>query len=386
MEHLTKSQIRDIRILSDFIAVFCAARHDLQDAAVLPAELQATFRKPLRLCHDCQALLNHAVAKAPHLSSFPQAVVQEVSYPLLQHGVPRQNQGNHGLLRAHIDLAREIGLSLALFFPIGTTTIRRLYRPHYKTYNGSIAMIRKIVTIDEQKCNGCGLCVPSCAEGAIAIVDGKARLAADNLCDGLGACLGECPQDAIRIVEREADEFDEHAVENHLATSHQSPSAGTPHRAEAGSSSGSGCPGSRVVDFSAETRTGPSGADDQREPSRLGQWPVQLHLVPVNAPFLQHADLLIAADCVPFAYAGFHRDFLAGKALVIACPKLDDTTAYLKKLTEIFRASTVKSITVVRMEVPCCGGIVQIAKQALAASGKEIPFSEVTVGIEGTVR
>jgi NAD-dependent dihydropyrimidine dehydrogenase PreA subunit len=245
-------------------------------------------------------------------------------------------------------------------------------------------MIRKIVTIDEEKCNGCALCVPACAEGAIKIVDGKARLAADNLCDGLGACLGDCPQDAIRIVEREADEFDEAAVEKHLESARPAAAPVAPRHDHHAAQHG-GCPGSRVMSFAAQKDQAPT-EPGEREPSRLAQWPVQLHLVPVNAPYLQGADLLIAADCVPFAYAGFHRDFLAGKALVIGCPKLDDNSFYLEKLTELFRTSDVKSVTVVRMEVPCCSGIVMVAKQALAASGKEIPFSEVTVGINGEIR
>lgn len=245
-------------------------------------------------------------------------------------------------------------------------------------------MIRKIVTIDEEKCNGCGLCVPACAEGAIKIVDGKARLAADNLCDGLGACLGDCPQDAIRIVEREADQFDEAAVEKHLAEKQPDGANITAPHVEPAHAPG-GCPGSRVMSFATQKDHAPT-EPAEREPSRLAQWPVQLHLVPVNAPYLQGADLLIAADCVPFAYAGFHRDFLTGKALVIGCPKLDDNHFYLEKLTELFRTADVRSVTVVRMEVPCCGGIVVAAKQALAASGKDIPFSEVTVGINGEIR
>ncbi len=249
-------------------------------------------------------------------------------------------------------------------------------------------MIRKIVQIDEERCNGCGLCVPSCAEGAIKIVDGKAVLAADNLCDGLGACLGECPQDAIRVIERDADEFDESAVELHLTEIGRphAPSAhhtlpDEPHRA----AHHGGCPGSRVMSLTPPEPSVATAPQGEKEPGRLAQWPVQLHLVPVNAPFFQDADLLIAADCAPFAYAGFHRDFLAGKALVVGCPKLDDNRFYLEKLTELFRVSRIRSVTVVRMEVPCCGGIVMAAKQALAASGKEIPCTEITIGIRGEV-
>ena len=243
-------------------------------------------------------------------------------------------------------------------------------------------MIRKIVQIDEEKCNGCGECVPACAEGAIRIVNGKAVLSADNLCDGLGACLGECPQDAIHIIEREADEFNEEAVSHHLAESLSGtgkPAPANPH------SSHGGCPGSRAM-----TLTPPPAAaapeDTASQPSQLGQWPVQIHLVPTSAPYFQNADLLIAADCVPFAYAGFHRDFLAGKALVIGCPKLDDNNFYEEKLSELFRVSTIKSVTVLRMEVPCCGGIVMAARRAVAASGKNIPFNEVTIGINGEIR
>jgi NAD-dependent dihydropyrimidine dehydrogenase PreA subunit len=253
-------------------------------------------------------------------------------------------------------------------------------------------MIRKIVQIDQEKCDGCGLCVPSCAEGAIRIIDGKAEIAADNLCDGLGACLGDCPKDAITIIEREADHFDEAAVEKHLETTSQAPHAahapGAPPAAHgAHGAHGGGCPGSRAVSFApvpvtaaAETAGSPAA-----RPSQLAQWPVQLHLVPTSAPYFQDADLLITADCVPFAYADYHRDFLAGKSVVIGCPKLDDNNAYLVKLTEIFRVSRIKSITVLKMEVPCCGGIAVAAQQALAASGKEIPFKVVTISIRGEV-
>lgn len=239
-------------------------------------------------------------------------------------------------------------------------------------------MIRKIVQIDQDKCNGCGLCVPSCAEGAIKMINGKAVLSADNLCDGLGACLGDCPQDAIRIIEREADEFDETEVEKHLQAIGKVPEPVPGH------GHGGGCPGSRAMSF--EPKAAPAAAEAGSRQSMLAQWPVQLHLVPTSAPYFQDADLLIAADCVPFAYADFHKDFLAGKAVVIGCPKLDDNQYYLQKLTELFRNSALKSITVMRMEVPCCGGIVMAARQALAASGKDIPFAEVTVGIKGEIR
>lgn len=255
-------------------------------------------------------------------------------------------------------------------------------------------MIRKIVRIDEEKCNGCGECVPSCAEGAIQIIDGKARLLADNLCDGLGACLGDCPLGAITIEEREADEFDEEAVEEHLKAAAPAPRAA--HAAPA-SAPGGGCPSARVQSFapaaggcpSARVIGGPLAAapaptaGGAPAPSRLAQWPVQLHLVPPSAPFLRGADLLLAADCAPFAYPDFHETLLKGKALLIACPKLDDTSPYLDKLTAMLSQNDIRSLTVVHMEVPCCSGLIHLARQALAASGRDIPLHTVRVGIRG---
>jgi NAD-dependent dihydropyrimidine dehydrogenase PreA subunit len=257
-------------------------------------------------------------------------------------------------------------------------------------------MRRKIVRIDEQKCDGCGLCIPSCAEGAIALVNGKARLSSDVLCDGLGACLGECPRGAITVIEREADAFDEEAVRAHLAR----PTAPAPVPPPApvrprlqvvsspSPSPGGGCPGSRPMalprrGLAVAGAPGPSSATSE---SRLAQWPVQLHLVPVSAPWFEGADLLVAADCVPFAYARFHDDFLAGKALVVGCPKLDDLQAYVEKLTRIFATNALRSVTVVRMEVPCCGGISEAARRSLAASGRDVPFRDVVVGVDGEIR
>jgi len=257
-------------------------------------------------------------------------------------------------------------------------------------------MIRKVVKIDEDKCNGCGLCVPSCAEGAIQIIDGKARLVADNLCDGLGACLGDCPQDAITIEERVADEFDEAAVDKHLKDVGRPPAAhGHVHAAPA--HHGGGCPSAQVRSFAPPAGGGCPSArlmsidrplQDERPaggpaPSRLAQWPVQLHLVPPTAPFLREADVLLAADCAPFAYANFHEELLKGKALLIACPKLDNTAPYLDKLTAMIQQSQVKSLTVVHMEVPCCTGLIHLARQAIANSGREIPLETVCIGISG---
>ncbi len=230
--------------------------------------------------------------------------------------------------------------------------------------------LRKIVQIDEAKCNGCGLCVPSCEEGAIQIIDGKARLVAENLCDGLGNCLGECPQDAITVIEREADDFDEAAVAEHLGEAH----------APAASPCGGGCPGSAAVALGAaqaeETPGGP-------QPSQLSNWPVQLTLVPVHAPWLEGADLLISADCVPFAMGSFHRDLLAGKQVITACPKLDDVQPYLEKLTEIFQTHELSRVTVARMEVPCCSGLASLVRTALDRAGSDTPYEELIVKIGG---
>lgn len=230
---------------------------------------------------------------------------------------------------------------------------------------------RKIVKIDEEKCNGCGACVPACAEGALQIINGKAKLVSEKYCDGLGACLGECPQGAITIEEREAEEFDEEAVARHL-----------PVKERISDKLPCGCPSTTVTQFERQTKAGVPKIAATPE-SRLSHWPVQLALVPSSAPFLQGADLVLAADCVPFAYAGFHQDFLGDNALVVACPKLDDFQAHQSKLTEILRHSQIKSLTIVHMEVPCCSGLVHMAKQSILASGKDIPLREIIIGIKG---
>jgi NAD-dependent dihydropyrimidine dehydrogenase PreA subunit len=230
--------------------------------------------------------------------------------------------------------------------------------------------IRKIMKIDEEKCNGCGDCIIACAEGALKIIDGKAKLVSEKYCDGLGNCL-DCPQGAITIEEREAQEFDEAAVEQHL------------HAEEAEEELPCGCSSATVTQF--ERRAG-TAAEKPRAAvkSRLGHWPVQLALVPPTAPFLKRADLVLAAHCVPFAYAGFHRDFLGDNtALLVACPKLDDYQAHQKKLTEILTQSGIKSLTVLHMEVPCCSGLVQMARQAILASGNVVPFQDITISIQG---
>jgi len=233
---------------------------------------------------------------------------------------------------------------------------------------------RKIVKIDEEKCNGCGVCIPACVEGALQIIDGKARLISETYCDGLGACLGECPQDAIIIEERVADEFDEEATNEHMEK--------IKHIQEA---LPCGCPSATVTSFAGQETHVVHLDEATRQPSRLAHWPVQLTLVPPTAPFLQGADLLLAADCAPFAYPDFHRDFLNGHALLIACPKLDDFQAHQRKLTDILIHSGIRSLTVLHMEVPCCFGLVHMVQQAIADSGKDIPFKEITIGVRGDI-
>ncbi len=234
---------------------------------------------------------------------------------------------------------------------------------------------RKIIKIDEEKCNGCSVCVPACAEGALQIINGKAKLISEVYCDGLGACLGKCPQGAITIEEREAEEFDEEAVKYHLAEQ-EKVTGDLP----------CGCPSTTVTQFKKVEASGVSLKDVISQESMLSHWPVQLTLVPPTAPFLQGADLVLVADCVPFAYAGFHNDFIRDHAVLVACPKLDDFQAHLTKLTDILRQSRIKSLTVVHMEVPCCSGLTYMVKQAVELSEKEIPIKEVTIGIRGDLK
>ncbi len=245
------------------------------------------------------------------------------------------------------------------------------------TRGGKTMATRKIVKIDEEKCDGCGLCIPNCAEGALQIVDGKAKLMSEKFCDGLGACLGHCPQDAITVIEREAEKFDEKAVEAYLHKKTETESQPKPVFA--------GCPSSRPMQFKVPNAMAES-VSTARAVSQLTQWPVQLKLVPINAPYFQDADLLVAADCVPFAYANFHQDFIEGKVVVIGCPKLDDIQYYKEKLTEILKSNSIKSVTVPYMEVPCCFGLVKAAEDAIAASGKNIPLKKIKIGIRGEVQ
>jgi NAD-dependent dihydropyrimidine dehydrogenase PreA subunit len=251
---------------------------------------------------------------------------------------------------------------------------------------------RKIVKIDEDKCDGCGLCIMSCAEGALKIIDGKARLVSDKYCDSLGACLSECPQDAISIEERTAEPYDEEAVKKHLA---QMPPlepgqacgcpSGVLKHFEVKDTLPCGCPSSTVSQFKTTAKESTVSHHESQE-SELAHWPVQLTLVPAKAPFLQGADVLLAADCTAFAYGGFHAGFLKDHALLVACPKLDNYEAHLAKLSEILRQSDVKSLTVLRMEVPCCAGLTRMAMQAILSSDRDIPFKESIISTRGEIK
>jgi ferredoxin len=274
---------------------------------------------------------------------------------------------------------------------------------------------RKIIKIDQDKCNGCGLCIPNCPEGAIQIIDGKARLISDLFCDGLGACIGHCPQGAITVEEREAQEYNERKVmENiikqgknvikvhleHLRGHNQSdylkqaidflkernieiPAEELEESKHKHALGSSGCPSAKIMDFRKKEEATEERSSLPKAESQLATWPVQIMLVPLIAPYLNNSDLLIAADCVPFAYASFHQDLLKGKVLLVGCPKLDDIKIYGEKINQILKQNNIKSITYAHMEVPCCFGLVSIIKEAIAQSGKDIPFKEVTISIKG---
>jgi NAD-dependent dihydropyrimidine dehydrogenase PreA subunit len=242
---------------------------------------------------------------------------------------------------------------------------------------------RKIIQIDEEKCNGCGVCVPSCAEGALQVINGKARLIAEKYCDGLGACLRECPQNALKVIERTADDFDELAVGEHMKAS--------------GSANGTfdeepaampcGCPSANIRSFApaATCEQANQPATQSSAASDLTHWPIQIRLVPPSAPFLKGADLLVAADCTPVAYPDFHRDFLRGKAVMIGCPKFDEAQAYVQKFADIFKNAGVASVTVLTMEVPCCQGLPVIVKKGMEISGKKVPLTQIIISAKGEV-
>jgi Pyruvate/2-oxoacid:ferredoxin oxidoreductase delta subunit len=284
---------------------------------------------------------------------------------------------------------------------------------------------REIITIDAEKCNGCGSCVPGCPEGALQIIDDKARLISDLFCDGLGACIGDCPEDAISIIKREAEPYDEvRVMQNIVKQGENTIKAHLEHlknhgetgflkqatdyleengienplekevKEKQGCGSGEGedklpcgCPGSKVMDLRDDNKTDTTDEDNgAKQRSELRQWPVQIHLVPVNAPYFDNAELLIAADCVPFAYGDFHRGLLKNKMLLVGCPKLDDAGFYKDKITDILKENNIKSVTIAHMEVPCCFGLVKLVNEAVADSGKDIPIDDITVKVNGEIK
>ncbi|MHB9156177.1 MAG: ATP-binding protein [Endomicrobiales bacterium] len=276
-------------------------------------------------------------------------------------------------------------------------------------------MKREVITINEEKCNGCGLCIPNCPEGALQVINGKVRLISDLFCDGLGACIGHCPQGAISMEKREAQPYDEKKVMKnivrggkevvrahlkHLRDHGQKEflaqaqafledngiEAGEEEEAGCHSHGHGGCPGARTMDLRKKEGKA-AGTDGPAPQSQLRQWPVQLQLLNPQAPYFRNADLVVAADCVPFAFADFHRQFLKGRMLIIFCPKLDQVLdQYVEKLAELFRKNEIRSIAVVHMEVPCCFGVGNIVQEALDRSGKKIPVTDHTITIDGEIR
>ena len=236
-------------------------------------------------------------------------------------------------------------------------------------------MLRQIIHIDEEKCNGCGLCAAACHEGAIDIVDGKAKLVRENFCDGFGDCLPNCPTGAITFETREAPAYDEAAVKRAQEAKEMNEMKHEHHEG--------GCPGSKMMQF-AHKEGDNTQTSTVKPVSRLGQWPCQIKLVPTQAPFFDGAKLLIAADCTAYAYANMHEEFMRGKITIIGCPKLD-AVDYTDKLTEIIQNNDIKSVTIVRMEVPCCGGLQRAAENALRNSGKFIPWQVVTISRDGNI-
>lgn len=281
----------------------------------------------------------------------------------------------------------------------------------------NVSVKRKIIKIDEDKCTGCGDCIPDCPEGALQLIDGKARLISDLFCDGLGACIGSCPVDAISVEEREAEAYDEKKVmENIVKAGTNTIKAHLKHLKEHGemellhqamgyirennvdfpieefvaevhgdAHAGGGCPGSKAVSWGEKKDEVPETSEKIQTDiqSELRNWPVQLMLVNPQAPYLKNADILITADCVPFVYASYHQDYVKDKIVLIGCPKLDDINFYIEKMTEIFKTANPKSITVMYMEVPCCHGLVAGVQEAIEKSGKKIPYCDVKIGIKG---
>ncbi len=269
-------------------------------------------------------------------------------------------------------------------------------------------MVRKIITIDEEKCTGCSLCIPNCPEGAIQMIDGKARLVSDLMCDGLGACLGHCPVGAITVEEREAEAYDErkvmvnivkagvntikahlHHLKSHVQTEYYNEAVNylkehnIPVPPEDTMQTHTGCPGSRSMAFN-EKRQDPVVNDTSERPSQLTHWPIQMHLISPNAPHYRNSDLLLAADCVAFSLGDFHKDFLKGKTLAIACPKLDDNQEiYAEKLTALVDQAKINTLTVIIMQVPCCGGLLRLAQAAVAKASRKIPVKAIVISLQG---
>jgi NAD-dependent dihydropyrimidine dehydrogenase PreA subunit len=249
-------------------------------------------------------------------------------------------------------------------------------------------IMRKIIQIDEALCDGCGNCVVGCAEGALKVINGKAKVVADKFCDGLGACIGECPTGALKIIEREAEAFDEAAVEAHLSGKEEAPRQ--PVKTH------TGCPSAAIHTFAiASDRSAPGQTDCAKanQPatltanriSALSQWPIQIRLIPPTAPFLNNSDLLVLADCSAVTLPYLHEDFIRGRVVMMGCPKFDDAKDYQERFRQIFSANTIRSITVLRMEVPCCSGLPMIVERALKESKKTIPLEEVVVGVRGDI-
>lgn len=239
-------------------------------------------------------------------------------------------------------------------------------------------VLRKIIEIDEDLCDGCGNCVIGCAEGALQIVNGKAKVISETFCDGLGACIGECPTGALKIVEREAPPFDEEAVKRHLAKKEKEPEAMP-----------CGCPSAhiRIFDKSSacEAADTPKRFESAPEASALSHWPVQIRLIPASAPFLKGADLLVLADCTAIAFPSLHRDWIRGRVVMMGCPKFDDVQEYVQKFTDIFKTAGIKSVTVAVMEVPCCSGMPVIVRKAMEAAGKQVPMKQIVLSLRGKV-
>lgn len=239
-------------------------------------------------------------------------------------------------------------------------------------------VVRKFIEIDEDKCTGCGECIVACEEGALEIIDGVAKVVKEQFCDGLGACIGHCPEDALHIIEKDVEEFDEEAVEEHLKAIGRKPLK-EPEKKPAAAC---GCPGMAMKDF-REDKEGSANSANADVPSQLRQWPIQLHLVNPAAPYFEGANLVIAASCAAFSMGNFHNEFIKGNAIAIGCPKLDRTEGYIQKIADIISQGKVKSVTVARMEVPCCGGLTHLVEEAIKKSGRKVPFLEQFISIQG---